>query len=136
VASAQVSIHEPTDEVCSHCIQTLTGDAKAATPGKPGNIQLYFTDTNTSATFTIDHYNIYRSTSASFTPFSQIAGSNSSPFIPAVAVSVPAGGLLYFQDNNVVAGTTYYYRVAPATANDTETCQGNITLSVKLPTGR
>jgi hypothetical protein len=136
VSSAQVSIHQPTDEVCTHCIQTLTPKVKTPAPGSPGNIQLYWTDTNTSTQFTIDHYNVYRSTSATFTPFAEVAGSNSSPFLPAVAVSNPAGGLVEFTDNNVVGGTTYYYRISPATANDTETCQGNVTFSVKLPAGR
>jgi hypothetical protein len=136
VASAQTTIHQPTDEVCTHCVQTLGANAKAPTPGVPGNIQLYWTDTNTSTQFAIDHYNIYRSTSASFTPFIQIAGAASSPFIPAVQVSNPAGGTLHFPDTAVVGGTTYYYRVAPATASDAETCQGNVTLAVTLPKGR
>jgi len=136
VAAAQVSIHQPADEVCSHCVQTLGGNAKAPTPGVPGNIQLYWTDTNTSAQFTIDHYNIYRSTSPTFTPFTEIAGAASSPFVPAVKVANPAGGKLFFLDNNVVGGTTYYYRIAPATANDTETCQGNVTITIALAKGR
>ena len=136
VASAQVSIHQPTDEVCTHCVQSLTSKVKAPTPGVAGNIQLYWTDTDTSSQFTIDHYNVYRSTSASFTPFIQVAGANSSPFVPAVPVSNPPGGLVFFQDNNVVGGTTYYYRVSPATVNDTETCQGNLTLAVTVPRGR
>ena len=137
LTSAQVSIHKPTDEVCTHCVQSLGGRAKAPTPGTTGSIQLYWIDTNTSTAFTIDHYNVYRSTSPSFNPFSQIAGANSSPFVPAVAaVRAPGGGTLFFLDANVVGGTTYYYRVAPATANDTETCQGNVTIAVALSTGR
>jgi len=137
VAAAQVTIHQPTDEACTHCVQTLSATPKAPTPGVAGNIQLYWTDTNTNAAmFPIDHYNIYRSTSASFTPFVQIAGASSSPFIPAVKVPATPGSTLFFQDNNVVGGTTYYYRIAPATANDTETCQGNVTLPVVLGKGR
>jgi len=136
VASAGVSIHQPTDEVCTHCVQSLGVNAKAPTPGAPGNIQLYWTDTNTSAQFTIDHYNIYRSTSSTFIPFTQIAGAASSPFVPAIKVSTPAGGKLFFLDNNVVGGTTYYYRITPATVNDTETCQGNVTITVALARGR
>jgi len=135
VASAGVTIHQPTDEACTHCVQTLGGSAKAPTPTTAGNIQLYWTDTN-SAAFPIDHYNIYRSTSASFTPFTQVAGASSSPFVPAIKVSNPAGGTLYFEDTNVVGGTTYYYRVAPATVSDTETCQGNVTVTVALSKGR
>ena len=136
VASAGVSIRKPTDEVCSHCVQTLGGNAKAPTPGVPGNIQLYWTDTNTSAQFTIDHYNIYRSLSPSFNPFTEIAGAASVPFTPAVKVASPAGGKLFFLDSNVIGGTTYYYRIAPATADDTETCQGNVTLTIALAKGR
>lgn len=136
VAAAQVSIHQPTDEACTHCVQNLGGNAKAPTPGVPGNIQLYWTDTNTSAGFPIDHYNIYRSLSATFNPFTQIVGAASSPFVPAIKVSSPSGGKLTYQDNNVVGGTTYYYRIAPATANDTETCQGNVTVTIALAKGR
>jgi hypothetical protein len=115
----------------------LSGVSKVSSPGVPGYIGLYWTDTDTSAGFPIDHYNIYRSTSASFTPFAEIVGANSSPFLPAVqAKPFPGGTQLYFQDNNVVGGTIYYYRIAPATASDTETCQGNVTLSVALAKGR
>jgi hypothetical protein len=135
-ASAQVYVHLPTDEVCTHCIQTLSAVAKAPVPGVPGSIQLYWTDTNTSTQFTIDHYNIYRSTSSTFTPFVEIAGASSKPFIPAVPVSNPPGKTLNFLDTNVVGGTTYYYRVDPATANDTETCQGNLVIRVALAAGR
>jgi len=136
VAAAQVSIRQPTDEVCTHCVQSLGAQAKAPTPGVSGNIQLYWTDTNTSPSFLIDHYNVYRSLSPTFTPFAQVAGASSVPFVPAIKVSVPAGGVLHYVDNNVVGGTTYYYRVAPALANDTETCQGNVTLQVALAKGR
>jgi hypothetical protein len=135
VSAAGVTIHSPTDEACTHCVQSAGANAKAPTPGVAGSIQLYWTDTNNPA-FAIDHYNVYRSTSASFTPFIQIAGANSSPFLPAVQVSSPSGGTIYFQDNNVTGGTTYYYRVAPATVSDTETCQGNVTLSVTIGRGR
>jgi len=136
VAAAQVTIHQPTDEVCTHCVSSLGANAKAPAPGVPGSIQLYWIDTNTSTQFKIDHYNIYRSTSSTFTPFIQIAGAASNPFVPAVQVSNPAGGKLFFLDPNVVGGTTYYYRIAPATASDAETCQGNVALKVALAKGR
>jgi hypothetical protein len=135
VASAQVSIHNATDEVCTHCVQDLTGLAKAPVPGVPASIQLYWTDTNTSSQFTIDHYNVYRSTD-NFATFKQIAGASSSPFIPAVHVSNPAGGKLNFVDLSVVGGTTYYYRIFPATANDTETCQGLVAYKIAIAKGR
>jgi hypothetical protein len=139
VASAQVSIHNPTDEACDHCVQTLGGKAKAPGPNgnPPASIQLYWTDTNTTAAFPIDHYNIYRSTSSTFTPFIQIAGAASSPFVAAPpAAAPPAGETINFVDTNVVGGTTYYYRIAPATVNDTETCQGNVTVTVAISKGR
>lgn len=115
---------------------TLTGVPKAPTPGNPATIQLYWTDTNTTATFPIDHYNIYRSTSSTFTPSIQIAGANSSPYIAAVKTATVPGTQLYFLDSAVVGGNTYYYRIAPATVSDTETCQGNTTLTVALAKGR
>ena len=94
VGSAQVTIHNANEDVCTHCPKDLTALVKAPTPGVAGNVQLYWTDTNKSAQFAIDHYNVYRSTSASFIPNTQIAGANSSPFVPAVKVSVPPGGKL------------------------------------------
>jgi len=136
VASAPVTIHSPTDEVCTHCVQSMKGAAKGATPNVPANIQLYWTDTNTSAAFTIDHYNIYRSTSSTFIPNIQIAGAASVTGHLGIPVSKPAGGLLNYIDTyQLVGGTTYYYRIDPATANDAETCQGNVgnTLSILLP---
>ena len=135
VAAAEVTIHNPTDENCTHCVLSLGGASKAPVPGVPGNIQLYWTDTNSDpVNFPIDHFNIYRSTN-NFGTYVEIAGANSSPFIPAVQAPV-GNGNLYFLDNNVVGGTTYYYRVAPATANDTETCQGNVTVHVAIAKGR
>jgi len=133
VNAAGVTIHQPTDEACTHCVQTLGAKAKGPTPGVPGNVQLYWTDTDTNAAiFPIDHYNVYRSTSATFLPYEQIAGANSVYGLPSVPVSNPPGGTVFFVDNNVAASTTYYYRIAPATVNDTETCQGNVTLAVTV----
>jgi hypothetical protein len=138
VSSAQVTVQTTTSEACTHCVNTLQGKAKAPTPGVAGNIQLYWTDTNTSVQFPINHYNIYRSTSSTFIPYSQIAGANSNPLLPAVQVPATPGGLLEFTDNGpLVGGTTYYYRVAPATVNDVETCQSNTGIAtVELPKGR
>jgi len=134
-ATATVSVHNAADDACTHCVKTLGANVKNPTPGVAGNIQLYWTDTNTSA-FAIDHYNVYRSTSATFSPFSQIAGANSIYALPAVKVPTPSGGTVYFQDTHVSASTTYYYRVAPATLNDSETCAGNLTLKATLGAGR
>jgi hypothetical protein len=126
VASAGVTIHNTTDEVCTHCVRDLQAIAKGATPGVAAQISLYWTDTNTSAQFTIDHYNVYRSTSSTFLPNLQVAGASAADGKLGVTVSNPSGGKLVFIDNyQLVNGTTYYYRIAPATANDSETCQGN-----------
>ena len=148
VGATGVTIHNPTDEACTHCVQTLSGAGKPSSPGVAGYIGIYWTDTDTSAGFPIDHYNIYRSNcpgsgpvtapcTGNFTPYAEIAGASSNPFLPAVqAKPFPGGGQLYFQDNHVTGGNTYYYRIAPATANDNETCQGNVTLAVTIPKGR
>ena len=151
VASAQVTIQNPTSENCTHCVNNLQGVAKASRVGTP-SIQLYWTDTNTNPNFPINHYNVYRCTvpananaSVCTGPnpqYAEIAGANSSPFVPAVQLSAPPGGTLYFQDTfqspakmPEVPGATYYYRIAPATVNDTETCQGNVasTLAITIP---
>lgn len=136
VASAQVTIHNPTDQACTHCVSNLSGVSKAPTPSSPANVQLYWLDTNTSAQFPIDHYNIYRSSNSNFSSPVQLAGANSSPYQPAVKTSSTPGGQLYFLDQSVSGGSTYYYRVAPATASDTETCQGNVTFTIAIAKGR
>ena len=134
VASAQVTIHQPTDEACTHCVLTLNGKVKAGAP-------------NVLAT--------YRSTG----PIQTIR--HSSPSITTTSIEAPTprslrtlrlrvrlrirlfrlslliprrqGKRLSSSITDVVGGTTYYYRIAPATANDTETCQGNVTISVTYP---
>ena len=135
VASATVSVHNAGDEACTHCVNNLKAITHPPLPNNPGNIQLYWTDTN-SASFPIAAYNVYRSPNADFSNFTQIAGPNSTTGIPAVQVPAHVGTTVYFQDNNVTVGNTYYYRVAPATANDTETCNSNLTLKVTLTAGR
>jgi hypothetical protein len=135
VASAQVFVHNASDPDCTHCVSTVSGSAKAPTPGVPGNIQLYWTDTN-SAAFPFDHYNVYRSVNADFSGYQQIAGARSIYGIPAVKVTNPSGGTEFFVDANVVVNGSYYYRVAPATTADVETCSSNLTLKVTLPKGR
>ncbi|MCX6597119.1 MAG: hypothetical protein NTV70_12215, partial [Acidobacteria bacterium] len=134
-ALASVFVRPATDPECTHCVADLRSNAKGAAPGRPGNVQLYWTDKD-NALFPIDHYNIYRSTSPTFASFTQIAGANGTA--PAVKVRrlqvpTPPTTTLFFQDNAVTAGTTYYYRVTPATLNDSETCQSNVTLQVAVP---
>jgi len=133
VASAGVTIHNTTDEVCTHCVALAQPIAKGATPSVPAYVTLYWTDTNTSSQFTIDHYNVYRSTNSSFIPNIQVAGASAPDGKLGVPVSNPSGGKVTFIDNYaLVAGATYYYRVSPATANDTETCQGNVSTQVSV----
>lgn len=135
VASAGVTIHNTNDEVCTHCVNLSQPSAKAATPGVPASVSFYWIDTNTSTQFTIDHYNVYRSTNSSFIPNIQVAGASAPDGILGVPVSNPPGGKVVLVDTyQLVAGTTYYYRVAPATANDSETCQGTVTaVKVTVP---
>ena len=135
VASAGVTIHNPTDEVCTHCVNLSSPTAKGATPGVPASVSFYWIDTNTSTQFTIDHYNVYRSTNSSFIPNIQVAGASAPDGILGIPVSNPPGGKVALVDTyQLVPGTTYYYRVAPATANDSETCQGTVTaVKVTVP---
>jgi len=154
VASAQVSVHNATDEQCTHCVSNLKSIADPGTPGVAANIQLYWTDTN-SAAFPIAYYNVYRSQNADFSNFVEIAGPNSIYGLPAVQVPAQMGTTVYFQDKHVCKTGTpaascspvttpaadnesgiYYYRVTPNTANGTETCNSNLTLKVTLTGGR
>lgn len=136
VATAQVSVHNATDEPCTHCVSNLKSIPHPSTPGVAANIQLYWTDTN-SAAFPIAYYNVYRSPNADFSNFIQIAGPNSVDGVPAVQVPAQMGSTVYFEDQYMLTnGGTYYYRVAPATANGTETCNSNLTLKVTLTAGR
>ena len=80
----------------------------------PAQIQLYWVDSGA------DHYNIYRAL-ANNGPYTEIAQ----------GVKKTATGLVYI-DNSVSNRTTYYYRIAPATLNDTETCQSNQTFPVTV----
>lgn len=127
VASAQVTIHNPTDAACTHCVANLAASAAA------GAITLSWTDTNSSASFPIASYNVYRSTDPAFGSYTQIAGAVSNPFIPAIpSQAPPAGETLTFTDLAAAGGTTYYYRIAPSTSNGTETCQSNVASALAI----
>lgn len=139
-STASVFVRQPTDANCSHCVGDLGAVPKAVPTGRPTSVQLSWSDTD-NAQFPIHHYNVYRSANAAFVPNTQIAGANSNPLVPAVLVGrlqnpAPANGRIYFIDNGVVSGQTYYYRVTPATDNDTETCQSNLTLQVVVKPSR
>lgn len=134
MSSGQVFVHEATDTECTHCVSTLSGKAKTETPGSPGNIQLFWGDAGTQSV-PVDHYNVYRSANADFSVYQQIAGAVSVNGVPARAVPTP-GAPLGFVDAYVVVGSSYYYRVAPATSQDVETCGSNMTIKITLQKGR
>jgi hypothetical protein len=76
-----------------------------------------------------DHYNIYRGTV------------NGGPYtlIGSVKNTIAGTGksLGYTDSSTLTAGVTYYYRIAPATLADVETCQSNqANASGTLPKGR
>jgi hypothetical protein len=132
VGSTPVFVHLATDVQCTHCVTNVVGKVKAGAPGVPASVQLYWSDTNT-AQFPIDHYNVYRSVNANFIPFTQVAGFNGT--YPPVKVPTALGSVLALIDQTVSKNTTYYYRVAPATTNDTETCMSPQTSQIKVVIG-
>jgi hypothetical protein len=114
VSSATVTVHAATDQFCSKCVTSAQAVVRIGTPTVPAQVQLYWVDSGA------DHYNIYRST-ANNGPYTEIAQ----------GIKTTQLGLVYI-DNNVSNHTTYYYRVAPATLNDTETCQSNQTFTAVI----
>jgi hypothetical protein len=94
--SAQVSVKDAADPACASCVDDLT-----ATPEGAG-IRLNWTDTGAVA------YHVFRGTTAGG-PY---------VFITALATTT-------YLDNDVVAGTTYYYVVREAALNGDELCQSN-----------
>jgi hypothetical protein len=85
-------------------------------------------DTN-SPGFPIDHYNVYRSTNSTFTAnVIKVAGAGSG--VAPIPVPATNGKQVNFADLTVVVSQQYYYRIAPATVNDTETCASSISIPV------
>jgi hypothetical protein len=102
VASTQVVVRASTDPACS-CVINLAARAK------PTKADLTWT-WRASA----HHYNVYRGTS------------DGGPYAKIGVVTVP--GLVntgVYADSGLVNGTTYYYVVREAAANDSELCQSN-----------
>jgi hypothetical protein len=122
-ATAQVYLRSTTDELCTKCVLTAQAIAHGSVPGKAGYIQVVWVETGA------DHYNVYRGT-ANGGPYTEIG--------TAPNTVLGTGKTMGFTDNGpLVAGTTYYYRVAPATIADVETCQSNqASVSGTLPKGR
>jgi hypothetical protein len=95
--SAQIFVKEPGDSACA-CVDDLTARPKS------GKVQLVWTHTGAH------HYNVYRGT---------ISGG------PYVKIASTTSTYSTYLDTAVVNGTTYYYVVRPAAANDAESCQSN-----------
>jgi len=122
-ATAQVYLRNATDVYCTHCVSSAQAIPHGAVPGRAGYIQLVWLETGAN------HYNIYRGT-ANGGPYTKIA---------SVANTVlNTGKSLGYSDNGpLTVGVTYYYRIAPATLADIETCQSNqANASGSLPRGR
>ncbi len=132
VGSTPVFVHLSSDVQCTHCVSGEVAKVKAGSPGVPTSVQLYWTDTN-SVAFPIDHYNVYRSLNANFLPFVQVAGFNGT--YPPVKVPATIGSVVVLVDQTVSKNPTYYYRVSPATTNDTETCTSPISSQIKVVVG-
>jgi hypothetical protein len=110
VGTAQVVLRAATDTLCSKCVATAQAVGHAAVPGTPAYISLVWSETGA------DHYNIYRGTA------------NGGPYTKVGTVAntiVGTGKNMAYQDTAVSVGTTYFYRIAPATLADVETCQSN-----------
>ncbi len=128
IASNTATVHSSSDLQCSHCVSTTQALPKSPTTGIPAQVQLYWLDTN-SPGYPIDHYNLYRSTDSGFgTNVVKVAGAGSG----VAPVQVPAinGKQVNFADVTVAVNVQYYYRIAPATVNDTETCASPISIPV------
>jgi len=122
-ATAQVYLRTAADPLCSKCVSTGQAIGHGAVPGVPGYIQLVWLETGA------DHYNIYRGT-ANGGPYTKIG-------VVANTVLGTGKSIGYTDNGPLVAGTTYYYRIAPATLADIETCQSNqASASGSLPKGR
>ena len=122
-ATAQVYLRLVTDELCTKCVLTAQAIAHGAVPGAAGYIQLVWLETGA------DHYNIYRGT-VNGGPYS-LVGSVTNTILGT------GKSMGYTDHGPFVLGTTYYYRVAPATVADIETCQSNqANVSGTLPKGR
>ena len=107
---------------------------KAPTGGIPAQVQLYWVDTN-SAAYPIDHYNVYRATNSTFTQaVTKVAGPGSG--VQPIPVPATNGAQVNFADKAVAVGQQYYYRIAPATVNDSETCASAISVGAIVPKAR
>jgi len=96
--SAQVSVKSANDAACAACIDDLRGRVKR------GKVQLVWGDTGAN------HYNVYRATTSGG---------------PYTFLATTTSRYSTYLDRAVVNGTTYYYVVRPAAANNAELCQSN-----------
>jgi hypothetical protein len=122
-ASASVTLRSAADQLCSKCVSSAQAIPHGAVPGKTAYISLVWLESGAH------HYNIYRATV------------NNGPYALLGTVANPTPGtgasLGYTDLGPLVTGTTYYYRIAPATLADVETCQSNqANVSATVPRGR
>jgi hypothetical protein len=122
-ATAQVYLRSTSDQFCTKCVSTAQAVPHGAVPGHAGYIQLVWLETGAN------HYNIYRGT-ANGGPYTLIG--------TVLNTVLNTGKNIAYTDNGpLTPGTLYYYRIAPATLADIETCQSNqATVSGTLPKGR
>jgi hypothetical protein len=134
IASTTTIVHLSSDASCSHCVTTTQAIPKAPTGGIPAQVQLYWVDTNSTA-YPIDHYNVYRAANSTFTQgVTKVAGPGSG--VQPIPVPTIKGAQVNFADKTVAVGQQYYYRIAPATVNDSETCASAISVGAIVPKAR
>lgn len=109
-ATVQVYLRLTADLYCTKCVTTAQALTKAPSGTQPGFVQVLWVETGAH------HYNIYRGL-VNGGPYTMIG--------TVLNTGVGTGKILSFTDNNITAGATYYYRIAPATLADIETCQSN-----------
>jgi hypothetical protein len=122
-ATTQLVLRAATDLLCTKCVSSAQAIGHGAVPGKPAYIALLWVETGAH------HYNIFRSTTDNG-PYTMIG---------TVTNTVLNTGktLAYGDTGPLLPGRTYYYRIAPATAADIETCQSNqASTSGSIPSGR
>jgi hypothetical protein len=111
-ATAQVFLRTAADPLCSHCVTVGQAILHPAVPGKATYVSLVWTETGAH------HYNVYRGTvdGGPYTLIGKVANT-----------IMGSGKSMGYSDTsgNFVLGAKYYYRFAPATAADIETCQSN-----------
>jgi uncharacterized protein YkwD len=115
--SVTAILHPLHSNVCNLNAEALVvpGDST-----NPGSIQIAWIDTSGDPKFPVDHYNIYASQNESFDSVVALTGPSSDPFIASPAATNPSGQPIELTDSSAIAGKSYYYLIAPASASNTE----------------